>query len=287
MFASSDRLNFEKAANAWQAYEATGSTIKLLILNILGIFIFLVGNIGTRILGVMQIVKGKNSFLSQRILITISVIGIIIPLIFTQKYNPWNSIQFMYYSLFVFGLFAGRGVLVFLNKIKSRFAKIFLIILLILCTLFTTIGSIKEHIGFYPSSRVGYTELRALDFLKTQPKGVVLAPYFDGQLSGSILTPKPLYAYASTAYISALSGQPEFLSDTINLDITGYNYQERAKDIQRFYNTSDSEWAKNFLRENAIKYIYETPLKRLNVDSCSFALDKIFDSGEINIYQTR
>lgn len=286
MFASSDRLNFEKAANAWQAYEATGSTIKLLILNILGLIIFLVGNIGTRLLGVWQIIKGKNIFLSQKILIAISLIGILIPLVFIQKYNPWNSIQFIYYSLFVFGLFAGRGVLEFINIFNSRFAKVSAILLLALFTLLTTVGSIKEHIGFYPSSRVGFTELRALEFLKTQPKGVVLSPYFDGQLGGRILFPKPLYAYSSTAYISALSGQPEFLSDTVNLDITGYRYQERAKNIQRFYNTADSKWAKNFLAENAIKYIYETPLKRLNLSPDSLSLTKIFESGEINIYKT-
>ncbi|HCC08674.1 TPA: hypothetical protein DEP81_01690 [Candidatus Woesebacteria bacterium] len=286
MFASSDRLNFEKAANAWQAYEATGSSIKLLVLNLLGIIIFLVGNIGTRILGVWQITKGKNIFLSQKILIAISLVGILIPLIFTQKYNPWNSIQFMYYSLFVFGLFAGRGAFVFINLFNSRFAKVLAILLMVLCTLLTTIGSFKEHAGFYPTSRVGYTELRALEYLKTQPRGVVLAPYFDGRLGGSIIPPKPLYAYSSTAYISGLSGQPEFLSDTVNLDITGYNYQERAKNIQRFYNTADSNWAKNFLDENAIKYIYETPLNRLNLSPGSLSLTKIFESGEINIYNT-
>lgn len=286
MFASSDRLNFEKAANAWQAYEATGSTVKLLVLSFIGIIIFLVGNIGTRFFGVWQIVKGKNSLISQRILIVISIIGILIPMILTQKYNPWNSIQFMYYSLFVFGLFAGRGVMFYINKINSRFVKVTTIVLLILFTLLTTIGSIREHTTFKPSSRVGYTELRALEFLKTQPKGVVLAPYFDNQLAGHILPPKPLYAYNSTAFIGALSGQPEFLSDTINLDITGYDYKERAKDIQRFFNTDDSDWAKNFIIENEIKYIYETPIKKMRLSPSSLPIVKIFESAEINIYKT-
>jgi hypothetical protein len=286
MFASSDRLNWFKAANAWQAYEATGSALKLLILNILGITIFLVGNIGTRLLGVWQIVKSKNLFLSQKILVTISVIGILIPLVFIQRYNPWNSIQFIYYSLFVFGLFSGKAVVSLISKIRSCLGKIITIFIIILLTLLTTVGSIREHTGFWASARIGYTELRALEFLKTAPNGIVLAPYYDGYTSSATLTPKPLYAYASTAYISALSGQPEFLSDTINLDITGYDYKERAKDIQRFYNTGDVNWAKNFLKQNAIKYIYETPLKRLNLKPASLSLTKIFDSGEINIYQT-
>jgi len=286
MFASSDRLNFEKAANAWQAYEATGSTIKLIIVNLLGVIIFLTGNIGTRFLGVWQIIKGKNAFISQRILIVISLVGILIPLVFTQKYNPWNSIQFMYYSLFVFGLFAGRGTITIINKINSRFLKVSTIVLSILFTLMTTIGSIGEHLSYNPSSRIGYTELRALEFLKTQPKGIVLSPYYDGQLASRILTPKPIFAYNSTAYIGAISGQPEFLSDTINLDITGYNYKERAKDIQRFYNTEDLEWAKNFLKENNIKYIYQTPLKSIKLNPYSLSIVRIFESAEINIYKT-
>lgn len=287
MFASSDRLNWLKVANAWQAYEATGSFAKLLLVNIFGTLIFLIGNIGTRLLGVFEIARKKNTFISQKILIFVALFGVLIPLIFTQQYNPWNSIQFIYYSLFVLGLFSGKGAISILKKIKSIYLKIILSILIVIFTGLTTVGSIMQHTGFWPSARVGYTELRALEYLRTIPKGVVLAPFFDGQSASAILPPKPLYAYASTAYISALSGQPEFLSDTINLDITGYNYQERAKDVQRFYNTIDIQWAKNFLLQNDIKYIYETPLKRLTISPDKLSLTKIYDSGEINIYQTK
>lgn len=286
MFASSDRLNIRRVANAWQAYEATGSAIKLLLLNFVGIIVFFVGNVGSRLVGVWEIIKGKNLLVSQKILISVSIIGLLIPLVFTQRYNPWNSIQFTYYSLFVFGLFSGRGVVTLISKIKSRFWKIITIITLCLITLLTTIGSVQEHVGFFSTSRVGYTELRALEVLRQQPRGVVLAPFFNEYIASVILTPKPLFAYNSTAYISALSGQPEYLSDTINLDITGYDYKERAKVIQRFYSTYDIRWAKSFLTKNDIKYVYETPLMRLKIDPSSLSLTKIFDSGEINIYKT-
>ena len=124
----------------------------------------------------------------------------------------------------------------------------------------------------------------ALETLKNQPRGIVLSPIFEK--ADQIATPKPLYAYVSTAYISAFSGQPEFLSDTINLDITGFDYKQRARDVQRFYNTQDKVWAKNFLEENKIKYIYETPLRKMKVSAGDLLLTKIFDSGEITIYQT-
>ena len=97
--------------------------------------------------------------------------------------------------------------------------------------------------------------------------------------------PKPLYVYASTAYISALTGHPEYLSDTINLDITGFDYKERARSVLRLYQTRDPLWVKKFFDDNQIKYIYETPFDRLQVRKEDTCLTKIFDSGEINLYK--
>ena len=125
-----------------------------------------------------------------------------------------------------------------------------------------------------------------MDKLRDQPRGLVLAPLFISADARTISAPKPLYSYVSTAYISALSAQPEFLSDTINLDITGFRYQERAKEIQRFFQTEDKLWALDFLQKNNIRYVYETPLKRLKLAPVDLKLTKIFDSGEINIYKT-
>ncbi|HEX9007781.1 MAG TPA: hypothetical protein VF837_00785, partial [Patescibacteria group bacterium] len=108
---------------------------------------------------------------------------------------------------------------------------------------------------------------------------------FSSQASGQVPTPKPLYSYVSTAYISAFSGQPEYLSDTINLDITGYDYTQRSRDIQRFYQTENKTWAFQFLKDQNISYVYETPLQRIKLGLGDLCLTKIFDSQEINIYK--
>ncbi|KKT48663.1 MAG: hypothetical protein UW42_C0050G0001, partial [Candidatus Collierbacteria bacterium GW2011_GWB1_44_197] len=41
-----------------------------------------------------------------------------------------------------------------------------------------------------------------------------------------------------------------------------------------------------FLKSNAIKYVYETRLQKLKLAPADLHLEKIFDSGEINIYRT-
>jgi uncharacterized membrane protein len=149
----------------------------------------------------------------------------------------------------------------------------------------TSVGTLKDYIGYFSASRLGYTELFALDKLRDQPKGIVLSPLFSSSNSNRVYAPKPLYSYVSTSYISALSGQPEFLSDTINLDITGFDYTSRNREIQRFYSTMDKTWAIDFLAKNNIQYVYETPLQRITLNPEDIMLNKIFDSGEISIYK--
>jgi len=181
----------------------------------------------------------------------------------------------MYYSLFFLGLVTAKTI----SNLRYPLLAIFLFL-----AIATSIGTLKDYFGFFSASRISFTEMSALEKLRDEPKGIVLSPLFSPN-ARLIATPKPLYAYVSTAYISALSGQPEFLADTINLDITGFNYTERLKLIQRFYNTTDKQWGIDFLKSNHIQYVYETPLQKIKLAPADLRLKKIFDSGEINIYK--
>lgn len=276
LFASYDRFYWPELVTAWQAYEASGSFVKLSLVNLLALVVFIVGNLGVRCFGLWEIVKSKPLSSTESLVRWVVILGLITPLLFVQNINPWNTIQFMYYSLFFLAIFTARFI--------SR-QKWFVILLLLVLALITTVGTLRDYVGFFSSSRVSYTELAALDKLKDQPRGVVLAPPFSMASSRAIFAPKPLYSYVSTAYISALSGQPEFLSDTINLDITNFDYRVRIRDIQRFYNTEDRKWAIDYLTTNNIRYVYETPLQKIKLSPEDLKLHKIFDSGEVNIYK--
>ncbi|HOX96124.1 MAG TPA: hypothetical protein PLI45_01980 [Candidatus Woesebacteria bacterium] len=285
LFASYDRFYWPKFVEAWQAYEASGNFLKLFAVNLFSVLAFLVGNLGMRIFGFFSIAKDKNTDISRKIVSVIIVLGIVLPLFITQKINPWNTIQFMYYSLFFLGLFTAEYLSRLLSRFRTKTIAVFVITLFLLVATFTSIGTLKDYLGNTSPSRVSYPEMKALDTLKSKEKGVVLSPIY--VKADWVAGPKPLYAYVSSAYISALSGQPEFLSDTINLDITGFQYQSRIRDIQRFYNTKDKVWANNFLQKNNIKYVYETPLQKITLNPYDLSLTKIYDSGEIKVYQKK
>jgi hypothetical protein len=284
MFESHDRLYWQQLAQAWQVYENNGVLFKLVLVNIFAAAIFYLGNLWLRVIGLWRVIFGNESTISGRLTQTIVLLGLIVPLIFTQKVNPWNTIQFMYYSLFFLGIFTAGQISDWLSKIKNRLPLAICYLLIVLLFLPTTIGTLKDYLTRQSASRVSLTELRALDLIRRSPPGVVVSPLTYGNLP-AVPDPKPLYAYTSTAYISALTGHPEYLGDTINLDITGFSYQDRVKNVIRLYQTRDPLWVKQFLTENKIVYVYETPFDKVRVRSEDACLIKIFDSGEINLYK--
>ncbi len=190
----------------------------------------------------------------------------------------------MYYSLFFLSIFAAKQIGDWLRSLPGY---VFLIVAwsIIALSSITSIGTLSEYMTAQSASRISLTELRALEKLSLQPNGIVVSPLTYSRAITPFPDPRPLYVYVSTAYISALSGKPEYLSETINLDITGYDYRERAKNVLRLYQTHDPVWVNQFLVGNNIKYVYETHLDRLKVRLEDVCLTKFFDSGEIYIYK--
>ena len=283
MFAAQDRFDWQRLVEAWQVYEAQGRLIRLVLVNLFALLTFIIGNLGVRLLGLKKMLGSKKNP-SQKLVSIMVLAGIFIPLTFIQAVNPWNTIQFLYYSLFFLGIFTAKHVSDKMAK-KSKFCSLIYLGWILLFTLPTTIGTLRDYLTPLPAAKISFTEMRALDVLSQQEQGIVISPLYSLASSRRFPSPKPLYAYTSTAYISAFSGQPEFLSDTINLDITGFDYSQRAKDVYRFYSTQDADWAKDFLKENKISYIYETPNGHFRLNPNDICLDSVFDSGEVNVYK--
>lgn len=283
MLSSNDRLNWPFLAQALQTYQAQFSWIKIIVINLIAITIFIVGNLGIRLFGLFYILKNKEKSLILSVISIIIFTGIVTPLVFIQNQNPWNTIQFMYYSLFFLSFPTALQITKFAPKKILSLIPYYL--LLISLALPTTIGTLRDYITTYPASRVSFYEAWGLDSLSKMPSGIVLSPLYNSTRSKPISEPKSLYGYVSTAYISALTGQTEFLSDTINLDITGFNYQDKANQITQFYQTQDTDWAFKFLKNNNISYVYEIYNQPLKFDTTKANLTKFFDSGEVNIYK--
>ncbi len=126
-----------------------------------------------------------------------------------------------------------------------------------------------------------------VDFLKKQTEGTVLTFPYNFDWKARFSEPRPLYAYETTAYVSALSGRQSFLEDEMNLEITGFDWRPRKAEVIRFFLTADQLWGKTFLQENKIKYIYLVKGQKMNLGLGDIGGEKIFENGEVNIFKIK
>jgi len=283
MISFSDRIGWFKLENARIAYLNSGKWLKWILAEGLALFIFIFGNLGTRMVGFFYgglLGKTKKKISQTEIfLFSALMFSLVIPLLFIQKGNPWNTIQFFYYFQFFMAIFTG----VVIGKVKTVFG-----IILIFLTLPTSIITLKNnYLPSRPPARISVEELEALDFLKKEPSGNVLPYPFNPDWRLLFSEPKPLYAYETTAYISAFSGKNIFLEDEMNLEITGFDWQTRKKQSLDFFTTSDRLWAKQFLTENKIKYIYLVKGQKMNLGLNDIEAEKIFENGEVTIFAVK
>ncbi len=253
----------------------------LLTIYIFSFLTFLFGNMGTRVLGLVNIfkkIKYKQLEDLDIFLLVAMFFSLFIPMLFIQSGTPWNTIQFFYYFLFLSNYYFAN----FLTKVYKNQKIIFYLIILL--TIPTTVSTIKSFIGFPPPANLPVSEINALNFLKDQPNGIVLTPSYD-QHKSKPNTPIPLYLYQTSAYVSAFSEKTSFLEDYMNLDITGYDWQSRKKQVDDFFSTKDSNQATGFLLNNQIDYIYLPPGSFLPNSLPTHQLDQIYQQSDIKIYK--
>ncbi|RJR23672.1 hypothetical protein C4578_03930 [Candidatus Microgenomates bacterium] len=277
---SQDRLYLPQLALNLQYLTAKGMGVKRFLVEVLAICLFVIGNMGTRVIGFLSLPKrGKQITGMDAFLLPALTVGFLVPFFFVQKGTAWNTIQFFYYFLFFINLYAAQS----LAKISlQKKAGVLAVCSVIVLTLPTTISSLKNYTGWPPPSALPNEEAEALSFLRKKEKGIVLTMPFNKYKKGSYdQTPLPLHAYESTAYVSAFSEKQTFLEDEMNLDISGYPWKERKADVEKFFTSNDPVWARNFLKENNIRYIYLPAAIDLPSD---LGLEMIFGNEESRIY---
>lgn len=285
MMALSDRIGWDKFYSAMTNYRSGGVYHKLIPAYFVALGIFLAGNLGTRIIAFFTLFRKK--FWSEKkqvldiFLYAGSAAGIIVPMFFLQKGTPWNTIQFFYYSLFFLGLLSAK----FLSGVRLNK---FFVSVVVLATIPTSVISLKDvYIPGRPPAMIPTTELEALRFLKAASPGTVLTYPFDTEAAKAAESnpPRPLRLYVSTGYVAAFSGQVVFLEDEINLDITGYDWKRRREEVMLWYEESDKEVAREFLRRNNIKYIYWARGQRAILGESQLGIKEIFGNGDVTVYE--
>lgn len=282
MFAAGDRFIWPKMAEAMLSYKNQSVIIKFVLAYGFALLLFTLGNFWTRLIFLRDALKKMDAI---KIIMLFSIIaGFMIPLFFVQSGTPWNTIQFIYYSLFFSGILTG----ITLNKVNN-----YLCLFIVLITIPTTFISLKGiYVTNTPPAIISKDEIVALNFLKNQPEdGVVLTYPYDLAYSPIPLPNRiPLYKYATTSYVSAYTSKNEFFERT-NLEIMDYDWENRRDSVKLFFNTLDVKRARNFLKSNNIKYLYlvkeMTPLpgELFKLGPHELGLVKIFENKVSIIYR--
>lgn len=199
---------------ARQTLFAAGMSPRLIVLEAFTTALFLFHHFGTRIIGLLYLLwlikTRKIKAFDIACLIAIIITTLLSMFLVQRGEQWWNSMQFMYYSTFLSGIYTAI-CLYHIIKTKNKWAIMFVILIL-----FLTIPNAIEKISeVYKTKKraVSYAELSSLSFLKKQPAGIVFSV--------------PLMP--DTAYISALSGKQTYYSDEQMLRNTGVSYEKRKE----------------------------------------------------------
>ena len=291
MMGLADRLGWLRYGSAMTNYRLGNIWLKAVPAYLIAFAIFWVGNMGTRIVKeilVWRWIKNlKKIGFIEVFFISLIVMGGLFPMFFLQAGTPWNTIQFFYYSLFFSGILAGVTLGGILAKSKTVLIRNVLMVGAIFLTVPTTLGTLAHYLPARPPARVSNEELEALTFLARQPQGIILTYPFDRikARQAEVNPPRPLYLYESTAYISAFAKKPVYLEDEVNLDITGYDWQERREAVEKFYQLNDVSQAREFLKSNQIAYFYWLHGQRAILDETQLGISRIFENSEVDIYE--
>ena len=285
MMGLTDRVGWLKFYSAMTNYRMGSIWIKAVPAYFIAFLVFWFGNLGTRVIFLKQILW-KFDFIKVFIL-SVIFFGILIPMFFLQKGTPWNTIQFMYYSLFFSSILAGVALSEWIKKLSVT-AYYYTVALVVFLTIPTTVGTLYYvYLPSRPPAMVSKEELTALKFLSDQPQGIVLTYPFDRikakEAEGS--PPRPLYLYESTAYVSAFAKNPVFLEDEVNLDITGYDWKTRRGEAEKFYQSLDQNFVREFLSKNNIKYIYWLKPQRATLGETQLGISRIFENEKVDIFK--
>lgn len=282
------RLNLLDWELRRQTYLSENNIKRVILLESTSFSIFLLGNLGMRFIGLLEVGKIFSSVLKDYFhLLLILTIGssFILPMLFLQKGVASNSIQFMQYFLLLTGIMAGIGVGRFTQKLEST-KQIIIGIVIILIAVPTQAGLIYSFYINPPLAKIDSGEQTALKFIKenTLESSVIITPSYNKYLNLKIATP-PIWAWFDTGYVSALSARRTFISDTEQIDIMGYDFKNRLTAQKEIFEGTDSLKFIKTLKDNHINYLYFPRILRPAINLQQTPLKQIFSNNSVEIWK--
>ncbi|HVZ67438.1 MAG TPA: hypothetical protein VG917_04185 [Patescibacteria group bacterium] len=236
------------------------------------LFIFLIGNIGSRIIGLVVLPfiyfkKRKLPSLFSSMVFLMLLGSILTTLFFIQTGKVFETIQFSWYFLFLISLFSSFGLAFILELKYPKFLKYVFIILFLIITLPSAVSSILK----YTSPTGGFIDpafYSASIYLKNHGsynQTVLTVPNGVGSTSAALNK----WYISTNPIVPAIMNKRSFLSFEY-FYFNGLNTNERLNLIKLIINTESSgskdkssiEDIKKALKKYDIVYIYSMkPLK--------------------------
>lgn len=282
-----DRVNWIDLELRRQFYLDRGgwrSVLRIIQFETTAFLIYLFGNLGMRFIGFLEITRAflkksifKNPLESSLFLTMLT--GFIMPIFFVQRGVAYNLIQFMQYFLLFFGFWAAASFHSVLSLFKNKAIKVVLWGILISLSVPTVIGNLKEFYGKNALARVSNQEIEALKYMQknSTDQDIILTypfnPYSHGQYPHQ---PWPIYAWESTAYVSAYTGRQTYCTNDGQLRILAIDPEPKLEMMKAFFSEKTTlETKQDFLQKEKITYLYlrneeltadlEKTLSRLNL----------------------
>ncbi len=244
---------------------------RLIAIETFSIIMYLLFNFGTRIVGVFMIIqkviKRDMDAMDIGLLASITA-GIIMVLLFVQRGQWWNTVQFFYYSLFLMSFFSADFMSALLRK-KTALSLIVAGTIIILTMPFN-IGVARTFSSLSgAASYISDAELKALNFLRKQPEGIVVST-------------KPPRAKPEDfsrnyqkdgPYVSAYTHKIAYIESEVMLQLLSVDFQDRKKKVLAM----DPSIYKD------VDYVYvhnEVGLPEIRPE-----LEEIFHNQEITLYK--
>jgi hypothetical protein len=286
-----DKLDWLDHELRRQTYISENNLKRVIYLETIGFLIFFVGNLGTRVMGLLHIIKNFRTYLTNPfyiLLLTAMLSSLILPLLFLQKGVAANSIQFFQYLLLLLGIISGVLVASVIARIKYRFLQIIVSILIILVTVPTQLGLLLDFYSRPPVSKITPDELQALKFLKefSDKDGIILTAPYNRYVKIDSPTPS-IWAWSDTAYIPALASRRTYFSDREQSDIMGYEVQPRI-DLQKLiFEEANPEIFNILIQRSNSQYLYFPIRLKPAVELDDTSLVKVYSNPEIEIWKIK
>ncbi len=247
-----------------QTLYAHGVSPRLILLELITICLFLFHHFGTRLIGLFYlfwlIIKRKATAFDFASLAVVIITTILSMTLVQRGEQWWNSMQFLYYAVFVSAIYTARW-LFDLYKSRRKLASVLIIIIIFL----TIPNSIEKLSEMYKTKKraVSYAELEALSHLQKLPDGVVFSV--------------PLMP--DTAYISAFTGKQTYFSDEQMLRNTGVAFEKRKAHLMK-----PEDVDLNYVKAQHVYMLKKDPLYRLFLRKAKEnGYRKVFENKEVYV----